>query len=89
MTVQRKRDKALIDKLFAREGIPTVAVFKDGSEEVIYKIGWGYDTSDEFAHIFADISPENESGDFIFFFTNELSALLDPETRAPLFSFPI
>ncbi|PXW80543.1 hypothetical protein BZA02_10532 [Ruegeria sp. P4] len=88
MAVQKMRDTALINKLIERDGIPTVAVFDDGEELIILNIAWGYDLGDEFAHITANISAQID-GTSVFFFTNELSALLDGETRAPLFSFPI
>jgi hypothetical protein len=89
MSFQNKRDTNLIKKLAQRDGVPSIVVFKDGREATIFNIAWGYDLGDEFAHITTNISPEVEGTKVDFFFTSELEALLDGETRAPLFNFPI
>ena len=89
MSTQNIRDVALINKLIERDGIATVAVFEGGEEAVIFNIAWGYDLGDEFAHITTNISPVIEGASVDSFFTCELTALLDDETRTPLFSFPL
>jgi len=89
MSTQKKRDTALINKLVERDGMPTVAVLEGGEEAVIFNIAWGYDLGDEFAHVITNISPEIEGASVDFFFTNEITALLDGESRVPLFSFPL
>jgi len=87
--MQKVRDAALINKFVERNGMPTIAVFKDGEETIIFNIAWGYDQGDEFAHITTNISPEIDGASVDFFFSNELAALLDGESRTPLFKFPL
>ncbi|MEM9426677.1 MAG: hypothetical protein AAGA06_08235 [Pseudomonadota bacterium] len=89
MQTQKVRDTALINKLVERDGTATIAVFEDGKEAIFFNIAWGYDLGDEFAHITTNISPEIEGASVDFFFTSELTAILDEESRMPLFSFPL
>ena len=89
MADQNMRDADLISKLVERDGVPTIAVFKSGKETTIHNIVWGCDFGDEFAHITTNITPNINGAEIDFFFTHELKALLDGETRAPIFSLPI
>ncbi|QJF52317.1 hypothetical protein [Roseobacter ponti] len=89
MSTQEVRDTALINKLVERDGTPTIAVLEDGEEYVIFNIVYGYDLGDEFAHITTNFDPQTAGASVDFFFTNELTALLDGESREPLFSFPL
>jgi len=89
MTFEKMPDSALIKMFEERHGLATIAVFEDGREIVLYEMVWGRDFGDTHAHITANWDSDSGEAPFEFFYTTELIGLLDAETRAPLFRFPI
>ena len=50
-------DDELIGLLTAREGRLTKIVLHDGQSLDVWNIAWGYDESDDHAHVTSNISP--------------------------------
>jgi hypothetical protein len=78
-------DEALIDLLLGRDGQLSEVVLRDGRRLNVLNIAWGYDLGDEFAHVTTNCSPFVDGMSIDFFFTEDVSAVLDPRTGAALF----
>jgi hypothetical protein len=76
-------DTALLDLLRARDGLLTHVLLADGKRLPVYDIAWGYDMGDEHAHVTTNISPPVDGRPIHFFFTSEVTGLLD-ENGQPL-----
>ena len=72
--------KAIVKILEKRCGQLTVAHLANGKVLKVKDIVWGYDMGDDFAHITTNISPPQDEAEVDFFYVNEVSKLLDPET---------
>jgi hypothetical protein len=79
------RDDALIALLRQRDGLDTEVVLRDGRRVVVRNIAWGYDDSDDWAHVTTNVSPEVRGHSIDFFFTNDVAAVLDPPTGARIY----
>ena len=71
-----------------RDGIETQVRLKTGRVYRVFNIAWGQDDSDPELHVTTNISPDIEGASVDLFFTNEVSALLDPTSNETLFSRP-
>jgi hypothetical protein len=82
-------DQELIDLLVAREGIWTEVELFDGKTLRVLNIAWGYDQGDEYAHVTTNCSPSpGRRVPMDFFFTNDVTRVIDPETREVLYEGP-
>lgn len=71
-----------------RDGITTSVQLADGQTLRVVNIAWGYDSGAETAHVTTNISPRIDGEAVEFFHTNEVRALLDPETQTVLYEPP-
>jgi hypothetical protein len=72
-------DLAILDVLQGRDGRLTIVRLEDGRRLRTFNIAWGYDRGDRFSHVTTNISPDVEGEAIDFFFTNEVTALLDED----------
>ena len=72
-------DESLIRLLQERDGRSSVVLLRDGRRLDVWNIAWGYDMGDEYAHVTTNISPTVEGASIDFFFTNDVTAVLDEE----------
>jgi len=81
---QPKRvDTALLELLQARDGLLTYVLLTDGNRLPVFDIAWGYDMSDEHAHVTSNCSPSVEGRPLDFFSTHQVTGLQD-EDGTPL-----
>lgn len=78
-------DEEIIQILKAQDGVWTVIEMKDGKRYRALDIAWGYDIGDEWAHITTNISPGREGAVIDFFYTSEISTLIDENSNNVLF----
>ncbi|WP_067675157.1 hypothetical protein [Nocardia miyunensis] len=67
-----------------RDGIPSEVVLRDGSRLLIFNISWGYDPAAFSAQVTTNISPSIGGVSVDVFTTDNVVAINDPETGAPL-----
>lgn len=77
--------KTIVKILEKRCGHLTEVQLGNGKLLNVNNITWGYDMGDDFAHITANINSIQESMEIHFFYVNEVSKLLDPETGKIIF----
>ncbi len=71
------KDEAVVELLCARDGVATEVRLRHGRVCIALNIVYGYDISDDFAHVTTNISPRSEGNDIDFFFTTEIDAIID------------
>jgi hypothetical protein len=79
------RDEALLALLQERDGRPSEVALRDGRRLMIFNIAWGYDMGDVFAHVTTNVSPAVGGAEIDFFFTEDVTSVVDPETGMALF----
>jgi hypothetical protein len=72
-----QRDDELIRLFVSRDQLLTAVVLRDGRLMRVFNIAWGYDMSDEYAHVTTNISPGVPGAPIDFFFTNEVATVFD------------
>ena len=60
-------------------------LLSDGSKCRFYNIAWGYELGDDYAHITANISPEQEGADIDFFYSQDIVEVVDEESGRIVF----
>ena len=78
-------DNELIDLLSKRVGINTDVILNDATRLSVLNIAWGYDDGDAHAHVSTNVSPSVPEMSLDFFFTYEVSAVVDPVSGVTLF----
>lgn len=71
-----------------RGGQPTEVILTSGRRIVVSDVAWGRDIDDEFDNVTANASPPTDQRQIHFFFTSEISAVVDPSTGETLFEGP-
>jgi hypothetical protein len=79
------RDEDILAVLQLRDGSPTKVMLADGSAALVFNIAWGYDIGDEYSHVTTNISPGVHGAQIDFFYTSEVTRLVDPLTDNVLF----
>lgn len=79
------KDNHIIDIFRKRDGQQTTVKLGNGSRYEVWDIAWGYDMGDEYAHITTNVSPGAENRTVDFFFTNEISEIVDSSSGGILF----
>ena len=87
MTVDQPppQDEAILRLLQERDGSASQVVLSDGKKLTVFNIAWGYDLGDEFAHVTTNISPGVKDSAVDFFFTESVTAVIDPTNGAVLY----
>jgi hypothetical protein len=80
-------DKKLIRILTARDATLTKVELRNSQILDVWNIAWGYDMSDDFAHVTTNISPEQDGYSIEFFFTTDVVKVVDPAKSVVLISF--
>jgi len=74
------RDKAILDLIQSRTGIPTIARMKDGSSITIWNIIWSYFMGAGYADITINVKPTIEGEKIAICTTADIAELIDPAT---------
>lgn len=79
-----KKDSHIIEIFNFLDNTETNVTLHDGKELKVWNITWGYDESEDYAHITSNISPIKEGTSIDFFHTNEIKTISN--NREQLFS---
>lgn len=80
-----EQGKTIVKILEKRSGVSTIVMLDDGRELYVEDITWGFDMGDDFAHITTNISPLQVGVIPDFFFANEVTKLIDPDTGESIY----
>jgi hypothetical protein len=67
-----------------RHGRETIVELSAGRVVIVFNIAAGQDQGENYEHISTNISPELAGASFDFFFTDEVSRVVDPATHEVL-----
>lgn len=70
-----EKDSHIIEIFKLLDDKETIVTFHDGKELKVWNIAWGYDESDDFAHITSNMSPSKKGTSIDFFYTNEIKTI--------------
>lgn len=79
-------DLAILSVLSQHDGTEVVVVTRSGDRFSVWNIAWGYDAGDEWSHVSTNVSPWIEDARFDFFTTDVVARIVDPASRAVLYS---
>lgn len=74
----------LVPLLQRRDGLETGVELSADRVVAVFNIAWGQDQGERYEHISTNVSPEVAGADFDFFFTDEVSRVVDPATQEVL-----
>lgn len=74
----------LVPLLQRRDGLETGVELSADRIVAVFNIAWGQDQGESYEHISTNVSPEIAGANFDFFFTEEVSRVVDPATQEML-----
>jgi transcriptional regulator with XRE-family HTH domain len=79
------KDKAILELLQLRTGMPTIARMKDGKSLMIWNFMWSYFFGDQYAFITTNSKPAIKGEDIDICYTSDIAELIDPATGNNLY----
>jgi hypothetical protein len=80
-----EQGNTIVKILERRNGTSTIVMLDDGREPYVKDLTWGFDKGDGFAHITTKISPPRGEISPDFFFANEVTKIIDPDTGESIY----
>lgn len=74
----------LVPLLQRRDGLETGVELSADRSQTVLNIAWGQDQGESYEHVSTNVSPEVPGASFDFFFTDEVSRVVDPATQEVL-----
>jgi hypothetical protein len=79
------KDNILIEIFKNHNGHELKVQLRNGEIKSVWNIAWGYDIGDEYAHITSNISPEVIGSTIDFFYSHEITRIIEVESNRTIF----